>query len=386
MGLNVKLGKGGHGLEVYDEEGKYASEFSFELGGQQIKGYDDFRSLYFANLAENSANQYDVDFLNNLYNSNPGFKDQVDAQLYPEYNQSLSNAVNEFNAKTQVWNTPEEAAEHVHELFVPSLVNNLIDNGILKSDRSTVADNYRVNTLAACLQMSRYPKRKANSITKDEYEDRANQGLLQKGDLNSGSSTFEIESYINDALANERYIPITRNVGFFNNEEEQKQVLSSFYDENSPRHSCLSYDGNGYLGSVVYCSTGGYDGYIGWRSNSAIIEGMVKLKKNLRLLECPVTQGWGSESRCNRSIPELARFRQAIDKDYNGFEQRMVSKIMEAGVQDQADAQVITKKFYNRLKDDPGFCAIVLGYDAIWGLSFQFDILNLGILDVVKKE
>ena len=32
MGLNVKLGQGGHGLEVYDEEGKYASEFSFQIG------------------------------------------------------------------------------------------------------------------------------------------------------------------------------------------------------------------------------------------------------------------------------------------------------------------------------------------------------------------
>ena len=382
MGLNVKLGKGGHGLEVYDEEGKYASEFSFELGGQQIKGYDDFRSLYFANLAENSANQYDVDFLNNLYDSNPGFKDQVDAQLYPEYNQSLTNAVNEFNAKTQVWNTPEEAAEHVHELFVPSLVNNLIDNGILKSDRSAVASGYRVDTLAACFQMSRFPKRKANSITQEEYEDRAKQGLIQKGSLTSYSETSEIEEYINDALANERYIPIARAI--YCDDRDQENVISSFYDENSPRHSCLSHNGAGYLGSVVYCSTGGYDGYTRHYSG-AIVEGMVKLNKKLRLLECPVTQGWGSESRCNRSIPELTRFRQAIDKDYNGFEQRTISKIMEAGVQDQADAQVIARKFYNRLKEDPGFCAIVLGYDAIWGLSFQFDILNLGILDVVKK-
>lgn len=384
MGLNVKLGKGGHGLEVYDEEGKYASDFSFQVNGQQIKGYDEFRSLCFANLAQDSAGQYDVAFLENLYNTNQSFKDNMDGQLYQEYNRLLTEAVNEYNQRTQTWNTPEEAAEHVHELFVPSLVQNLIDNGILKSDKSNVTSNYRVNTLAACFQMSRYPKRKANSITEEEYEDRANQGLLQKGNLSLGSSTFEIENYINDALANERYIPVTRNVGTFS-KEEREQVLSSFYDENSPRHSCLSYDGDGYLGSAVYCSTGGYDGYIRW-SSGTILEGMVKLKKNLRLLECPVTQSFGSPTRCNRSIPELNKFRSAIDKDYSKFEQNIKDKIMAAGVKDPADAQVIARKFYNRLKDDPGFCAIVLGYDAIWGLSFQFDILNLGVLDVVKKE
>ena len=173
MGLNVKVGKGGHGLEVYDEEGKYANEFSFEMGGQQIKGYDDFRSLCFANMAQNSAGQYDAATLENLYNSNPGFKNQVDGQLYDEYNRVLTEAVNEHNAK-QVWDKPEDAAKNLHELFVPNLVHNLLENNIyhlLKNNNNIKPGNLNRQTITIekIFTGILYPTFDKNKLTANKY-------------------------------------------------------------------------------------------------------------------------------------------------------------------------------------------------------------------------
>ena len=80
MGLNVKVGKGGHGYEVYDEEGKYADEFSFEIEGQAIKGYDAFRTLCFNSMVTSgNAGPYNVQQLEQMYQQNlSGFKDNID--------------------------------------------------------------------------------------------------------------------------------------------------------------------------------------------------------------------------------------------------------------------------------------------------------------------
>ena len=377
MGLNVKLGKGGHGLEVYDEEGKYAKEFSFQVGDQIIKGYEDFKSLYFASLAQNSAGQYSVDFLDNLYKSNPNFQEQVDAQLYPEYNKALTDAVNDYNAK-QVWDTPEEAAQHLEEIFVPSFVNNLIENGILNSDRSSVASGYAVDTFAACLQMSRYKRNRANLISKQDYLERRSTNLMP-GHLGDNTPLSETEAYIKGAIEQQKDIPLNRDIDGVR-KGDQANVMASFYDENSPRHSCLSANGSGYLGSVIYMSTGDYQ-YSPYSSLS--IRGLVRMNDKLRLLECPLKYWDSGRYSCNNSIPELSRFRNAVRDDPN-FNKRMTDKIKEY-VSDPGEADIIVRKLRNRLEQDPGFCAMLLGYDAIWGCGYHFDILNLGICDIVEQ-
>lgn len=382
MGLNVKLGKGGHGLEVYDSEGKYASEFSFDFEGQQIKGYDDFRALYFAQIASQDPD-FTAEGLEELYNNNDDFKEQVDSSLYNEYNNILTEAVNDYNAK-QTWDTPEEAAKNFHELFVPNLVQNLVDNDIVNSSASRVADHYKVSTLAACIQMSRYGKNKAQVISRQEY-DSIMESKMAEGSVYSGDDEKVLHNYIEKAVADEKCIPILRNIEGIS-ASDRGTVMASFYDENSARHSCLShYDRThcSYLGSVVYFATGGYEygsGYYG-----ATIEGFVQLNNKLRLLECPLSNWGAGEYSCNRGIPEVNRFRMAINSDKD-FDNKMLEKFMQNGNVDEGQAKKILHRLKYEINRDPGLCAIIMGYDAIYGISYQFDLLNLEIATIVKQQ
>ena len=375
MGLNVKLGKGGHGLEVYDEEGKYADEFSFQVEGQEIKGYDDFRSLCFASLAKDSAGQYDVAFLDNLYNTNPNFKEQMDSRLYPEYNQMLEQAVNEYNQRTQVWNSPKEAAEHVHELFVPSLVQNLLDNDILGSSSSKVTKSYEVSTLAACLQMSRYSGYRMKNISRKGYEEEMSSNKAQ-GNLSYFSNT-KLEDYISDAIKNKKSIPIHRGIYGVASGDEQT-VYNSFFDNSSPRHSCLASYGVGYYGSVIYFQTGGRSDYGGLSIN-----GFVKMNDKMRLLNCPLSEG--SRIRCRQNIKEVVDFQYAVFQDPN-FDKRFIEQLKQNPNIDDAKAQNILNRLKYEIRDDTGFCGILMGYDAIYGSTCQFDILNPTIATIVERE
>ena len=382
MGLNVKVGKGGHGLEVYDEEGKYAEEFSFELEGQQIKGYDDFRAFYFTQLASQSEGAFSASDLETLYNQDADTKAQFDEQLEPEYERMLTEAVNDHNAK-QVWDSPEETAKHLHELFVPNLVSNLLENHILESNKSSVADHYKVDTFAACMQMSRYKQNRSNPVSREEYsaEMSANQA---SGGCSSSTSVSDFRKYIENAVQGQKSIPILRNISGVAH-EDQKNILESFYDENSPRNSCLAHSDAvncSFLGSVIYFSTGGYSYSGGWGSLS--INGFVRMNDKLRLLECPLRWGEAGEYSCNQSIPEVLRFRQAVKADAD-FDNRMLSQLTANGQMEEADARVIISKLHHKINSDPGFCAILMGYDAIYGISYHFDLLNLGIAHIVKR-
>lgn len=385
MGLNVKIGKGGHGYEVYDEEGKYADEFSFSIDGQEIKGYDDFRALYFNAMVAGSAGAYDIDTLNGLYENHPQFKEQIDAQLMEEYHKALMNAVDEYNAK-QVWATPEEAAKHLHELFVPSLVKNLVENDIVNSSSSSVSAGYKVSTFAACLQMSRYPKNRANVISLQEYQNlMENNGAV--GTVDSSDDESVLHDYVARAVAGQKCIPILRNIhGVSAN--DRANVLASFYDENSPRHSCLSHYNRtqcSYLGSVIYFSTGSYEYSGGY--NSLSVNGLVRMNDKLRLLECPLDNWQASENACNRpgAIPEITKFRNTLQDNFNDFSQKMVERFVQYGGLDENQAKTVVARLQNEIRRDPGLCAILMGYDAIYGISYQFDLLNLGIADIVER-
>lgn len=372
MGLNVKIGKGGHGYEVYDEEGKYAEEFSFSMeNGQQIKGYDDFRALYFGEL-QNQGYGSAQDFERMYQNNENGFKDFCDNSLMEEYHNMLINAVNEHNAK-QIWDTPEEAAKHLHELFVPSLVQNLIQNNFINTAKSSVASNYEVSTLASCVQMSRYKNNKAQIISQAEYD---------REIANNAAPEFEddwgLKQYISNGCANHNSIPIIRDISGVS-PNDQKNVFDSYYDENSPRHSCLAVYGCGYLGSVIYFAKADKRFY--WSAlNNVTIRGLVKLNENLRLLNCRA----GGRSSCRNAIPEIVRFKQAIANDKD-FDKRMLETFKTNGGIDDIKAQKMLDRLKFEINDDTGLSAILMGYDAIYGIEdYQFDLLNLNILHIIK--
>lgn len=374
MGLNVKVGKGGHGYEVYDEEGKYADEFSFEIEGQQIKGYDDFRALCFNSMvASGNSGPYDAQQLEQIYQQNlSGFKDNIDGALMEEYHTQLMNAVYEHNAK-QIWDTPEDAAKHLHELFVPALVQNLVENGFVDSAKSSVANHYQVSTLAACVQMSRYKNNRAQVISQEDYDKEIAENAAPEF-----QNDWDLKKYISNGCANHNSIPLIRDISGVARDDMQN-VMDSFYDENSPRHSCLATYGQGYLGSVVYFAK--IDRRYGWDSyNNVSIQGLVKLDENLRLLNCNES----GRPRCRNAIPEIVRFKQAIRNDKD-FDSRMLETFKTNGGVDDIQAQKMLDRLKYEIEDDTGLSAILMGYDAIYGIEgYQFDLLNLNILHIIK--
>lgn len=374
MGLNVKVGKGGHGYEVYDEEGKYADEFSFEIEGQTIKGYDDFRTLCFNSMVTSgNAGPYNVQQLEEIYQKNiDGFKDNIDSALMEEYHNQLVNAVNEYNAK-QIWDTPEDAAKHLHELFVPALVQNLVENNFVNTAKSSVANHYQVSTLAACVQMSRYKNNRAQIISQAEYDKEIKENAAEEFNGDWG-----LKKYISNGVAQHKSIPLIRDISGVS-KNDQQNVFESFYDENSPRHSCLAVYGIGYLGSVVYFAKS--DRRYGWDSSSNVsIRGLVKLDENLRLLNCDRS----GRAACRNAIPEIVRFKQAIANDKD-FDKRMLETFKNNGGVDDAQAQKMVDRLKYEINEDTGLSAILMGYDAIYGIEgYQFDLLNLNILRVIK--
>ena len=221
--------------------------------------------------------------------------------------------------------------------------------------------------------MSRYHKNKANVITSQDY-DRVMRERGAEGSLGSGSSVEEMEKYIDDALKGKKCIPVNRCIGGVAYGDRQA-VLASFYEENSPRHSCLSRSAQ-WMGTVIYCSTGNKV----WSSGSSTlqIDGYVDMAKNHRLLECPLKFTSGA----NNVVPEINRFRYEIANDPD-FDNKMLQKFTETGL-DQGSANILLEKIKSRIRDDIGFCGMLMGYDAIYGLGFQFDILNLDIWNIVK--
>lgn len=381
MGYNVKLGKGGHGLEVYDEDGKYASDFSFSLDdGTPIGSYKDYRMYCFEQMIKQEQMDATVEDLENYYQNNIQAKGQIDAMLIDDYNSMVSNAVDLHNAQ-QTWDTPEETVKHLDELFVPSLVQNLLDNNILNSMCSIVTGNYKVCTFAACLQMSRYKKNKANVISETEYQQRY--AKIPSYALQGSLDVHDFREVINTAQKDEIDIPIIRDINGIAS-SERDEVRKSFFDENSPRHSCLSSYGRercSYLGSCIYFATNGYE--YGGSYSDVRIRGVVKMNKSLRLLECPAThsQVWSDGTQF---IPEIVKFRNAIASD-SDFDNRMIKRITNNGQVSEQDAKTIVQGLKDEIKRDGGLCAILMGYDAIYGISYHFDILNLQICDLSQK-
>lgn len=364
MGYNVKVGKGGHGPELYDENGKYTDNFSFDYNGTDIKNYNDFKTYNLKLLAEQQ--NYAFEDLDNAYNSIPDFKKQIDTALMPQYTDILKAEVEKYNA-TQVWDTPEECVKHFDELITPTLVQNLLQNRILETDYSEVAPKYRVSTFAACFQMSRYKKNVAKKITEQEFNDRIQKAREDIWMQTNYYSDNEAKMFVNDYKKEEKDVPIARYIATVE-AGTAKRVLESFYDENSPQKSCLAhYDAvNGSIyGSVIYCMTGkdvATEQYATSRSNK--VYGFMRLNQNSKIL-----------IRENGGFAPVSKFRIAILNDET-FMPRIIEKIRKNKVSKDS-AQFIAKQLKEQIQNDIGFCAILMGYDALLA-GGQFDILNLG--------
>ena len=374
MALSTKPGNGGHGLEAYDDTtGKYAS-VSFDYNGKTISSWEELKD---AILEENP--QYKAQ-----YESNPQIAEQFDNyvqdQIYPQMFQSEVDKLNAEEANYIEFSSPEDAGANFHKLFNDRLINNLLDNNILDSDRIQVnpyKTDYVVSTWAACMQMTRYKgNNRAKPISAQEYMDRTKN--FPKSSLEYWSSNQDLKNYV--ASADE--VPLLRNQGI-RNEAVWKEVKRSYWDPNSNINSLLAHAGGkncSYFGSVIYFSTGeySYDSSItGHR-----IMGIAK-PKEMKLL---------SISSHYDGCKEANDFLMAYENNRSVIDSEIQQKLVNTGRVTPQQAEEITQSLYNQIKRggnrgdnaDWGLIGMIMGYDAILGEGYQFDILNPNKIEVVK--
>lgn len=362
--LATKPGNGGHGLEVYSvEDGKYA-QVTCSFNGQDINSWEEYRD---AILATNP--QY-----KSAYESNPNVAQQFDALIqddwYPKLVQEEVDRLNLEGESQVFFNSPEEAATNIHKLFGRKMVDNLLANGILTSERISVnpyKPDYQVSILAACMQMNRYPgNNRMNPISRAEYDARFKN--TPEATLGYYSDSNDLRRYIEGATE----IPVIRTMGI-SNENVWQEAKRSFWDPNSKINSTLSRVGGkncSYFGSVCYMATGGvtYD-----YGSDHMILGLVK-NQGLKITYCP-RQNHGDD---------IDSFRSAYTINRSAIEANLSAKLMESGQISQPQAQRICDSLYRQIQSDCGLCAMIMGYDAIAGQGYQFDIINPSIVDVVN--
>ena len=361
--LATKPGNGGHGLEVYNvEDGKYA-QVSCSFNGQQIDTWEQYRD---AILASNPQ-------WKSAYDGDKNVADQFDAmvqdQLYPELVQGEVDRLN-MEGESQIrFSSPDEAALNMHKLFGSKLVDNLLANNILNSEMISVnpyKPDYKVSVLAACIQMNRYPgNNRMKPITASDYRDRARN--FPSMSLDYGSDEDDLRRYLSDA----KEIPVTRNMGIAS-EAVWKEVKRSFWDQNSQINSTLSRVGGkncSYFGSVCYMATGGYE----YDEGAAhTIRGIVKMD-GVKYTFCPYS---------NRG-DDIDAFRQAFERNKPAIVGNLIGKLTEGGKMSASQAGQICASLERQISKDCGLCAMIMGFDAIAGEGYQFDIINPNIVDVV---
>lgn len=359
----TKPGNGGHGLEVYNVgDGKYA-QITCTFNGQEINNWEEYRD---AILAGNTdwKNAYEND-----QNISKQFDEMVQDQLYPELLQKEVDRLN-LEGESQIeFSSPDDAALNMHKLFGAKLVDNLLANDILHNETISVnpyKPDYKVSVLAACIQMNRYAgNNRMNPITQSDFDNRSQN--FPSMSLYYGSDPSDLRRYLENATE----IPVIRNMGI-SSEAVWREVKRSFWDPNSQINSTLSRVGGkncSYFGSVCYMSTGGFEYKEGVPHT---IKGIVKLN-GVKFTVCPYR---------NRG-DDIDSFRRTFDRNKQTIIDNLVGKLTEGGKMSSVEARQICASLETQIANDCGLCAMIMGYDAIVGEGYQFDIVNPNIVDVV---
>lgn len=375
--LATKPGNGGHGLEVYNvEDGKYA-QVTCSFNGKDINSWEEYRD---AILATNP--QY-----KSAYDSNQSIAQQFDALIqddwYPKLVQEEVDRLNEDGESRISFSSPSEAGANIHKLFGKKLVNNLLENGILDNDDIVVnpyKPNYKVNIFAACIQMNRYEgNNRMKPITQQEYDARSNNFPIKS--LGIFTSNADLHDYLQEATE----IPLLRNMlaKNYDNNAIWPEVQRSFWDPTSPVNSLLA-DARGkncsYYGSVIYMSTGGYS-YGGY--NKHAVMGIAK-PQEMKLLRI---------DNYDDGCKEVTDFLRAYENNRAQIDSAIQQNLVSTGKCTPQQAERITQRLFNQITSggenrwypDYGLCAMIMGYDAIYGNHYHFDILNPNKVEVVRE-
>lgn len=387
--IETKPGNGGHGLEAYDTEtGKYAS-VSF--------GFSDP-----TNPANNTTIEKWEDMKDAMLKWHPEFKNAIDSgqismedfenvikdEFWKPSLQQFAEQSNYDGASRIQFSSPEDAAKNVHKLFGKKLVSTYLSNLGNAIDMfyglgiqvNPYKEEYKVSLEAACMQMCRYKgNNRMQGISLAEYRQ------LEKRSIASNIFNRYSLSYLQELhryVKNSPVILVNRNMGI-SNENVWKEVKRSFWDPNSKINSILSDVSEkncSYFGSVCYMSAGTNVKYSSSSYNHHCILGAVENSPDLKILYNYRVSGDDNQ------FHELDTFRKTINDPNNHTLENLTNCFIEHGGIPQSNAEKIAKNFLRRMNADCGLCAMIMGYDALCGESYQFDILNPSIVKVVTDD
>ena len=362
----LKQGNGGHGLEVYNTEtGKY-EKIEFEIEGNKIDSWETLRDL---SLDSSQKSIYD--------SADANFKAEVDNYIKDQYSELLKQEVGRLNRNYEVRNVKkfdnvEEFLNNIDLVITPKLCGDLLDIFSTKGNLCNLSGR-AVNSFAIALHKNRYPF-SMNEVSKEEYEEKT-----------KNVSVFDYTNEkISDYVKNNEVIPVYRNyktasMGGKTLDGLKEQLLSSKED----KYDTLLGRSTGNMGSVIYMSpdTVRINNLV-WSADFQI-KGYVE-KSKAKILELNDDTRFDTQNPVIQSF--ISRRGEIVNKTRSLLIQNNVPSIQAEKICDSLLNCLGVEKnsFGNVLNVSPdvGVIAMLMGYDAVTGNKYEFDILNPGIVNL----
>jgi len=362
----MKMGLGGSGLEVYKTTtGKY-ERVPFDFEGKRIDEWEQLRDL----MLDVSQQQ--------LYSAaDENFKKEVDDYIKEQYSMLLEQEINKLNRDYDIKNLKkfdniDDFINNIESVITPQLCNDLSDI-FTEKGAQYIIDGRVVSSFAVVLQKNRYPLSMVE-ISKEEYE-------TKMKNVPSFDHNYEA---ISDYIKSNDIIPVYRNFKAWQTKKSLEELKNQYLNSQSNKYDTMLGRKSGNLGSVIYMSpdTLKIDSVVD--SADIQLKGYVE-KRMAKILEL------NSETKSSENIPLINSFKsrrtEIVSKTRsllmkNGVSSDKIEKICDDLLESLGYHKTGYSNTYYESSVDIGVIAMLMGYDAITGNRYEFDILNPGIVNL----
>ena len=352
-----KLGKGGKEQQPYDDANGQYLTLEVMVGDTATESFEEYRDAVL------SQNGYSAEYKT----MDQDKKAAVDSYLKAEYRKELNKIMDEMNGNLEfygVGNGKRMLSELLPKIITKDFVEAVEERGVVFKNKGSGA-KFEIFTVPWLIQKARFGTNHFSTCSKEEYEDiNINMPYIAAyGDTPSKDIMALIKSGCD--------FTVHRGLS----SEDVNKCVEGFYDSKVTD----SIQGSGDYGHVIYTSLS--NGYArdfanccSYGEESVLLGCIVRNNGNLKV--------WDLESK-NINIYDNA----AILKDAGMTRDDIKDAVKECL---EAVGKSVNSPSYdvivNAMSDDPGTIALLLGYDAIYGYSSQFDIVNPSIVDVVPEN
>ena len=353
------MGKGGHGVEVYNvEDGEYAN-VPVTFNGEQVDKWEDLMDLC---LTPQQKDMYE--------NGPDELKEQIDNYLKDLHGQLVKDEVDRLNGDEETEAKPQyqkfenvdDLVQNMDAIITDDFVNNLKAIG----SSWYYYETYRnMRSIAVALHKSRYSAQHATYVPEKKFKkDIAD--CVPERDFNftwNGSSASH--NRLRAAVDKGEKIRLYRGINSYalGNKGAYKTKEEYFTDPKDVKSTLLG-DKNGMFGTCIYVSSNKdyvEDSY----DSGLILNGYIDTSKAKVYVIDSSDDTSGLESELHENL-----MRRKYDI-LTSFE----SSLLKKGV-DQNTIANFKRQLEDGIDEDFGFNCMLMGYDAFVAHGHQVDILN----------